>query len=139
MKISTSKLSLLKFFVIPCLLVTVLLTACSKDNDGPDNGGGGYPKDVTIEYKVTSISGTTAGDIIYFNETGGNTILENVGLPFSKSFKRNVKQYDAATINFTGRTGGEVKVDILVDGKVVKSQNYSGTSVITGSLVYLFE
>lgn len=138
MKKLKQNIQLLKTIVIPCLLMIVLFSACSKDKDkGPD--GGSYPKDVNVEYRLTSVSGITKGRVLYHNETGGNAMIEDAALPFSVKFKRTVKQTDNLAISITALGSGEVKAEILVDGKVVTTQNYSGTSVVSGTAVYIFQ
>lgn len=117
------------------------LFACKKS----DSGGGTtnpptatYPKQVTIEYRVTG-TGVGSGSGAYTNESGGNSSYSFTSLPYSKIFTRTVKQYDNATILVNAVGTGNIKVDILVNSTVVKTQSYSGTSVFGGTLVYLFE
>ncbi|WP_442587551.1 hypothetical protein ACSBL2_16010 [Pedobacter sp. AW31-3R] len=139
MKNLTTKKSLLKLFTLPCLVLTILFTSCSKDdNDGPE-GDNSYPKEVNIEYRVTSVSGITGGDVLYTNSTGGQTSVDNISLPYSVKLKRTVNQYDNLALNFSAQGNGEVKAELLVEDKVVETKNFSGTSFISGSAVYLFQ
>lgn len=124
---------------LPCLMMVLLLTSCGKDDDNNPETGSSYPRDVNVEYRVTSTSGLKNGDVIYTNETGGNTILDNVTLPYSVKFKKNVKQFDNLAINFSAMTSGDAKAEILVNDKVVETKTFSGTSIITGSAVYIFQ
>lgn len=122
--------------LIALLLSVAIFASCSKDKK--DDDGGGYPKNVTIEYKVTSSSGLNAADLIYLNETGGNSIVDGAALPFSKKFTKQVKNYEMALINVTATSGGTIKVEILVNDKVVKSETLTGNTIVHGSVGYQF-
>lgn len=124
---------------LPCLMMVLLMTSCGKDDDNNPETGNSYPRDVNVEYRVTSTSGLKNGDVIYTNETGGNAIVDNVTLPYSVKFKKNVKQFDNLAINFSAMTSGDAKAEILVNDKVVETKTFSGTSIITGSAVYIFQ
>lgn len=116
------------------------LGGCSSD-DTSTNGGGGatYPRSVEIEYKVTSPGFATA-DVLYANETGGNASETAVALPFSKKISRSVKQYDTAVINAQAAGGGQLDVEILVDGTSVEKKTFSASDVVvSGSVVYMFQ
>lgn len=132
------KTNWLKMMALPLMLV-ILLTSCGKDDDNSPEKGNSYPRDVNVEYRVTSSTGLAKGDVIYTNETGGNTILDNVSLPYSVKFKKNAKQMDNLAINFSAIASGDAKAEILVDNKVVETKTFSGTSVITGTAVYIFQ
>lgn len=119
-----------------------LLTACSSSDDNTSSPGGGsetatYPRTVTIEYRVTSPTLKEA-DIIFTNETGGMDNLQKQQLPFSKTFTRSVKQFDDASVSPTSTEGGTLEATVLVDGKEVEKKSFSGTTVATGSAVYIF-
>lgn len=116
------------------------LGGCGSDDTSTNGGGGGaYPRDVEIEYKVTS-PGFAAADVIYENESGGNASESAVALPFSKKISRTVKQYDAAVINAQAEGGGQLDVEILVDGTSVEKKTFSATDVVvSGSVVYIFQ
>ena len=134
-----SKTKLLKFTVAPCLMPFMLVTSCSKDNDEQPEAGNSYPKEVNIEYKITSTTGLATADILYVNETGGRTSVDNVTLPYSIKFKRTVNNLDNAAISFSESASGTAKSEILVDDKVVKTESFSGTSYISGTILYLFQ
>ena len=128
-------LRFLLFFVV------LLMGSCKKGTDTP---GGGYPKEVTIEYKLTTVKGSlsTAEMVGYTNESDGRTTLTNVSLPFSKTIKRTVKFGDMPTLSvFHTNTGGacSVKMEILVNGKVAKTQTEETTDHLNGAIVYPFE
>ncbi len=119
-----------KIFLFAALVAATTFTAC-KDDDG------GYPRTVEITYKVTG--SVPQCNVIYANETGGNDNVSNSPLPFSKTFKRTVNKLDAATLGATASVGGNIKLEILLDGKVVETKSASGTDVISESVVYLFQ
>lgn len=125
---------------ISALLFSVfLLGSCSKSKDD-DNGGGGYPKEVTIEYKVKKTSGNLNGaDLILANETGGNEIIDNAALPFSKKFKKTVKEWEVIQIAATASGGGGLQLDILVNDQVVETKTGSGTNVLNVQAAYQFK
>jgi len=119
-------------------MLMMFITSCSKSNDQPDNSNS-YPKDVNVEYRVTAISGVNSGDVLYSNASGGNTSVDNVSLPYSVKFKRTVKQSDNLAISYSTIGSGEVKVEILVNDQIVETKSFSGTSYVTGTIVYLFQ
>jgi len=133
------KTNWLKMVALPCLMMVLLLASCGKDDDNDPQTGSSYPRDVNVEYRVTSSTGLAKGDVLYANETGGNTTLDNVSLPYSVKFKKNAKQMDNLAISFSAIGSGDAKAEILVDNKVVETKTFSGTSVITGTAVYLFQ
>lgn len=132
------KTKLSEFTLVPCLLLMMFITSCSKNNDQPGNNNS-YPKDVNVEYRVTAISGVSNGDVLYANASGGNTSVDNVSLPYSVKFKRTVKQSDNLAIGYSKTGSGEVKIEILVNDQVVQTQSFSSTSYVTGTVVYLFQ
>lgn len=126
-------------FVSLIMVATVLLSSCSKDDDnGPGQGSEGYSRNVSIEYRVTSATGLGAANITYFNETGGMATVDNAVLPATIKISRSIKQFDGINVGATSTVGGELKTEILVDGKVVESKSFSGTSVVVASTTYVF-
>jgi len=134
-----SRRKLFKFSVTSCMAMLVLVTSCSKDNDDQPETGNTYPKEVSIEYRITSTTGLGTADVLYVNETGGRTSVDNVTLPYSLKLKRTVKNLDNAAISFSKSASGTAKSEILVDDKVVKTESFSGTSYISGTILYLFQ
>lgn len=122
------------------LSFAMLATSCKKDKDNDNPGTGGYPKEVTIEYRVTTTTSTLKNArVTVTNETGGTATIDAAVLPFSKKFKKTVKQYDVLTISGTSGVAGNLKLEILVNDKVVTSETYSSTSVVVGSTGYVFQ
>ncbi|WP_180904191.1 hypothetical protein, partial [Flavobacterium chungangense] len=117
------------------LLLTfgLFISSCSKEDSSPIASG--YPKNVTIVYKVISTSVASAS-ITYKNETAGMTTLADVTLPFTKSFVRTVNKNDDASLGFSLNQAGPIKLEILVDGSSVKTQDFNTG---TGAMVYLFQ
>ncbi len=118
--------------------VLFVSASCGKDNDDPPASS--YPKKVSVEYRVSSSSGiTTASEVVYRNEAGSLSGLSNVSLPFSKKLSLTVNQYDNVSISVNHSGGGTVKLEILVDNVLVKSQEFTNSPVISGSLPYIFQ
>lgn len=123
-----------KFFSF--LLATVLIaTSCSKSKDNNDSG---FPRTVSVEYKVTSNSGLNKADIMYTNETLGETDINNAALPFNK--KVDVKLTEPVGIGLTGAsfTGGNLRLEIIVNGKSVAAQEFNSNSTTSGIVSYSF-
>ena len=135
MNILSLKKSTLK--IVTMLAAVVMFASCGKDKDGPGQSGS-YPKEVSIEYRVTTSSGLAKINISYTNETGGHTVLSDSAIPFTKKFKRTVNMGDDASVGVTSYTAGTVKVEILVNDKVVKSEVFSGNEIISGSVIFPF-
>lgn len=110
-----------------------LFASCSKDDVlGTDK----YPKQVSVTYKVTSNTTSSAFLVQYRNETGGTVDVPNAALPYTKTFSMTASQSDILSLAYGTNTIQTVKLEILVDNSVVKSQEFSTTS---GAIVYLFE
>ncbi|MDR6781829.1 hypothetical protein ABIE26_001683 [Pedobacter africanus] len=134
MKTLTLKSYTLKLAAL--FLGVVLFASCSKDKkDGP----GGYPKNVNIEYRVTSVANVTFGDVDYTNETGSSATIDDAALPFSKKITKKVEAGDVIRLSFYTSTPGSVKLELLVDGKVVDSKTPSSTSSIYEVVSYGFQ
>ena len=115
-------------------IFAISLASCSSDSDS-SSGGNSYPREVTITYKVTSTTTNAAFLIQYVNETGGNTDVTNPSLPYTKTITRTVNQGDVLTLGCGTNTSQTVKLEILVNNNVVKSQENTG---ISGAIVYSF-
>jgi hypothetical protein len=98
-----------------------------------------YPKNVSIEYKVTSPSGLLKADIVYTNESGSNSSLSNQNLPFTIKFNRSVKLYDIIAVTSSAFSNGSLKLEIIIDGVVKDSKTTTGTTSISGSASYVFQ
>jgi Mycobacterium membrane protein len=123
-------------FMLPLVLIAALSAGCSKDDAG---NGNTYPKTVSVEYKLIPTAGiTNASTIVYTNETGGNSSLSNTALPFSAKFSRSVNRSTGIAVGVTASGNGSIRCEIIVDGKVIVSETYTGNSVITGSSAYVF-
>lgn len=122
------------------LLCIVLFTGCDKDDDS------GYPKRVSIEYKITGLSGVNGplSAVTFTNETGGNNDLVNQSLPFSSKLTRTLNSGDNAVLSFrynngSGGTNVSIKLEILVDGKVIKTETVnSSTAVVIAAIAHVF-
>ena len=107
-------------FVISSTLF--LLSACKKDKKDSK----GYPKDATIEYRFTLLSGSPTGlELRYTNENGGTEDVRTATLPYSKKITRRVNPYDGVNAGFIATGPGSIKVELLIDGKVVDTKTAS--------------
>ena len=121
------------------LLFGFTIISCGRDSDNEETPTSGYPKNVTIEYKLTG-TGITNGSVLfaYTNESGGTSSLTDQNVPISKTVSRTVNQYDGIGLGFSAAGNGTVKAEILVNGTVMKTQNFTSSSVFSGNLVYIF-
>ena len=123
--------------ILALLLSATLLFSCKKDKDNDQPSG--FPKEVDIEYRVTATAGSlTKADVTYTNETGGLSDIDNAALPFSKKFRKTVNKYDVIGLSTTSTLPGGLKAEILVDNKVVKTETFTGTTVVHGIFTYQF-
>jgi len=77
-------------------------------------------KEVTIEYRITPYKNViTNGDIIYTDETGVVTVSDKRTLPFSRKFKRTINRFTVISLGIIAEYAGSVKMEILIDGKIV--------------------
>lgn len=123
--------------LFPALFFVVLFsTSCSKNG----NSSSVYPKNVTILYKLTPSGGYSTGDIGFTNETNSVTFLTTQPLTFTKQITRTVNKNDNAslTVSSTAAGGGNIKMEIFVDGNLVKTETPSG-NVISNTIVHLFQ
>lgn len=121
-------------------LCVVLFTGCDKEDDS------GYPRRVSIEYKITGLSGVNGPltFVSFTNETGGNNDLVNQSFPFSRTITRTLNSGDNATLSFrygngSGGTNVSIKLEIIVDGKVIKTETVnSSTAVVIAAIAHVF-
>lgn len=79
-------------------------------------------KEVTVEYKISPYKNViTGGYIIYTDENGVVTVSDKRTLPFSRKFKRNIKRSAILSLGIIAEYAGSVKMEILVDDKVVST------------------
>ena len=108
---------------------------CRSDSNDDNPSWSTYPKQVSIIYKVTSATTSSASNIKYKNETGGDTDVANPSLPYSKTINRTVNKGDVLTLAYGTNTNQTVKLEILVNNASVLSQEFTTTS---GAIVYQF-
>lgn len=121
------------------VLTTLFLNACSKSDDPKPS----YPKDVSVQYKI---SGTGLGKIEilrYTNATGGTTSLTETAIPFSVSFNRTVNAGDDLVLSVLHSIPSSTdplsaKLEIYVDNKLVETETYEGTGRVSGAVVHIF-
>ena len=115
------------------VLLAIFSNSCRSDSNDDNPSGSTYPKQVSITYKVTSTTTSSAFLIQYTNETGGNTDVPTPSLPFTKTFNSTVTKGDVITLAYGTNANQSVKLEILINNASVKSQEFTSTS---GALVY---
>ena len=113
----------------------LFLISCRSDSSDGNSGGNSYPKQVSITYRITSTTTSSLLHISYKNETGGTTDVNNPSLPFTKTFTRTVNQFDNLSLSCSSNTAQTVKLEILVDNKVV---NFTDNTSTISSVAYVF-
>ena len=116
----------LAYLLLSCATLATA-ASCSKTNEVTPIA----PKEYQVEYRVSSATAPAADYVSYENETAGTTVLNNVPLPASYSFKRTMKQGDHLNIlaNVKGGTAAsEITATILLDGKEVAREVGRGTT-----------
>ena len=113
----------------------IFLISCRSDSSDDNSGGSTYPKQVSITYRITSTTTSSLLHISYKNETGGTTDVNNPSLPFTKTFTRTVNQFDNLSLSCSSNTAQTVKLEILVDNKVV---NFTDNTSTISSVAYVF-
>ncbi len=103
-------------------LLISLVSACNKPGSTNDNN---YPKQVSITYKVSSTSANSLASVTYDNETGGQTTVNNPALPFMKTITKTVNKNNIITLGYFVNPAQTVKLEILIDNQLVKSQVYT--------------
>jgi len=103
-------------------LIILLAASCKKSGSGTDNT---YPKQVSITYRVSSTTTNNLVSITYDNETGGQATANNPALPFTKTITKTVNKNNIITIGYFVNPAQSVKLEILVNNQVVKSQDYN--------------
>lgn len=125
---STSSL----YCIVLVLCVTILFSCGSDDPTSP------YPKNVSIEYKVTSTTSGLTADISYTNETGGDSDTGQVSLPYSKKFTDRVEFAEIITLSALTDDPGMIKLEIIIDNKVVETQTFESASFVVGTILHQF-
>lgn len=113
--------------------IMLLAVSCKKSDLDTDNA---YPKQVNITYKVSSTTTNKLESITYNNETGGLTSVDNPALPFTKTITRTVDKYAIITFGYYANPAQTVKLEVLVNNQVVKSQEYTS---LNAAMSYTFQ
>ena len=114
-------------------LFILLAASCKKTDSNTDNT---YPKQVSITYRVSSTTTNNLVSITYDNETSGQTTADNPPLPFTKSVTRTVNKNNIVTLGYFVNPAQTVKLEILVNNEVVKSQVYTNPN---SAMSYTFQ
>ncbi len=114
-------------------LIMILAASCKKNDSGTDNT---YPKQVSITYRVSSTTANSLVSITYDNDTGGQTTANNPALPFTKTITKTVNKNNIITLGYFVNPAQTVKLEILVNNQVVKSQDYTSPN---SAMSYTFQ
>lgn len=114
-------------------LMILFFTSCKKSDSDTDNA---YPKQVNLTYRVSSTTTNSLVSITYDNETGGQTSVDNPALPFTKTITKTVNNYSIITLGYFVNPAQTVKLEILVNNQVVKSQVYTSPN---SAMSYTFQ
>lgn len=127
----------MKQLKIPLLIafITFAVASCKK-SDSDTGSTNTYPKQVSITYRVSSTTTNTLVSITYDNETGGQTTANNPALPFTKTITKTVNKNNIITLGYFVNPAQTVKLEILVDNQVVKSQSYNNPN---SAMSYTFQ
>ncbi len=120
--------------IVVISLIYILIGSCSKSNDTSD-----YPKTVSVMYKISTTSDSANGDVRYINATGGLTTNEDIPLPYSKSFSKEVKLGELLRLSGTFNETKDITMSITIDGEVVKDQTFISDSNVIGVVMYQFQ
>lgn len=114
-------------------LIIVLVMALSSCSSSSSEGiSSSYPKDVTIEYRMSGTPNNIIVDRInYTNETGGDTNLTDVTLPFSKVINKRVEFAEIFTFlgSLNNNKDTTVILEIIVNGKSVEKKSFINESI----------
>lgn len=113
----------MKHTFLAMLFMLIACLACGENEEAKPKGP------VEVEYRVSSASGATVGDISYTNATGGTTDLDDAPLPFSVKFKFSQRPGSLVLLALLSDQGGQqqsVKGVILIDGQDVKNETGVG-------------
>lgn len=114
-------------------LIALLVASCKKSDS---NTGNTYPKQVSITYRVSSTTTNSLVSITYDNETGGQATVDNPTLTFTKTITKTVNKNNIITLGYFVNPAQTVKLEILVNNEVVKSQVYTSPN---SSMSYTFQ
>ena len=110
-----------KSLIALCAGLIVLFGSCKKDRN---NNPAPATREVNIEYRVTLANPTVKStvNILYTPADKAWTIIPEINPAFSKKFTKTVKKGDA--IKFEGfiTDGGNVNLELLIDGKTVYAE-----------------
>ena len=121
------------------MLTTLFLHACNKSDDPSPS----FPKNVTVEYKISGTGLSKVEIVRYTNATGGTTSLSEISIPFSVSFNRMTDAGDDLVLSVLHSIPSSteplsVKLEIYVDNKLVETETYEGSGRVSGAVVHIF-
>ncbi|HTL10121.1 MAG TPA: hypothetical protein VL307_17725 [Chitinophagaceae bacterium] len=123
------------FWLMPLVVFIFCWGSCLKKSD-PGPAANVYPKSVSFTYKITGISTNRADVLSYKTASGADSTVAGAALPYSVLFNRVVNKNDVLSVGYGTHSNQSVKLEIFVDNKLVKSEQFNATA---GAIVYLFE
>ncbi len=115
-------------------LIMFLAASCKKSDSGTGNSS--YPKQVNITYRVSSATTNSLASITYDNESGGQVTVNNPTLTFTKTITKTVNKYNIITLGYFVNPAQTVKLEVLINNDVVKSQVYTSPNA---AMSYTFQ
>jgi len=88
-----------------------------------------------VRYEVSGRGPVTT--LHYKNETGGDTDLTNVALPWNLTISDVGPNFWAAVVATSGNRTGSVQTSIYLDGQLWKTKRGDGPNVMTGTYGFL--
>ncbi|WP_367915881.1 hypothetical protein [Leadbetterella sp. DM7] len=119
-----------------CLFIAFIMLLAASCRKSDSDTGNTYPKQVSITYRVSSTTTNNLVSITYDNETGGQTTANNPALPFTKTITKTVNKNNIITVGYFVNPAQTVKLEVLVDNEVVKSQVYTNPNA---AMSYTFQ
>jgi len=101
------------------------MAAC--DNGTSSGGGDGS---YTVKYEITGPA-VTASTVSYYNESGAQSNVPNVSIPWTKTITVKGEQITVACGAITEHSGNTYVAKIFVNGKEVKNATNTGTVAVT--------
>lgn len=129
------KLSL-KLLLFPALLCMLAFAGCSGKGDDPK------PTSHKIKYRAEVNSGSAITTVVYIAANGQETTVSNLSVGTWESQEVNMPASTLAVsfgaVGTAAAAGGNMKVQIIVDGVVKKESTATGGPALSASATFYF-
>ncbi|MEM0354935.1 MAG: hypothetical protein QXW79_05130 [Thermoplasmata archaeon] len=115
-------------------LIAIIFLSCSDDDPRKK-----YPRNVSIQYKVTTTTSGLTANISYTNSTGGESDTGFIPLPFSTNFSKKVEFGELLILSAITNDPGQIQLEIIINNNSVKKQTFQSASFVTGTIIYQFD